>query len=97
MSLDFIKQYVPNLSKEAEGYANETSIERLKSYASTTENTDHIHKLLSHKHPYVRLSAAENTNANKENISKALTDRNWRVRLHAQANPRYKDFFPNGH
>ncbi len=181
MSLDFIKQYAPNISAEAEDHAYKTSIEYLKKYAGETKNQLHINKLLNHSNfdvkissasnpnisdenldkaisykkddlylsmhvrkaaakntnakshhldmalndafidvreaaasnpncskqqfdkglldemPFVRRSVARNINIDRENLSKALNDRDVLVKQFARSNPRYKEFFPNGH
>ncbi len=97
MSLQFIKQYAPNLSADVERHAHQTSQDNVMNYAETTKNTDHIHKMLDREEPHVRMNAALNKNASKENIDKALDDRRWEVRLAAQMNPRYREYYPKGH
>jgi hypothetical protein len=87
MSLDFIKQYAPNLSKEAEDHAYKTSPDYIEHVAKTTKNTDMIYKLLNHHDPFVNEAAASNPNIDSDTLGLALAHKRNRVRIAAASNP----------
>jgi hypothetical protein len=87
MSLEFIKQYAPNISKEAEDYLYKNSPEYLDDYARTTTNHKHIRKLIDHPDLFVSTSAAMNRNAGYDNIEYAINHNNHIIRTAAMRNP----------
>ena len=72
MSIDFIKKYAPNLSPEALDYIKSTSKEYIKEYAQTTNNTEHISKLINHTNLDVVSAVAMNPNLTDINIDVLL-------------------------
>ena len=87
MSLEFIKRYVPDLSKEAEDHAYKTSADYIEDYAGTITNQDHIRKLLDHKDQFVNIAAARNPNANSDIIDYALNNGRYSIKTAAMKNP----------
>jgi hypothetical protein len=84
--LDFIKQYAPKISDEAEDFMTKNN--SLYGYAKLTKNAAHISKLLRHDDIDVVASAARNKNATHENIKKALDHDEPRIRKISAMHPR---------
>lgn len=89
--IDFIKQYAPDLSKEAEDHAYKGSDDFVKNYAATTTNRDHISKLLNHRLFYARVAAASNPNASDEQIDFAIKHDHPKMRAAAASNTSAKE------
>lgn len=87
-NIDFIKQYAPNISADAEDYSNQTSNDHWFDIASKTNNPLHLDKALDHHDPDVREEAARNSYCNANHLDKALNDEKWFVKAAAAGNPR---------